>query len=593
LPNFGHCVYYTSMLDPYRMVAINLFLSSVIFIGVLFFRFVFPKKPVSPFRLLLLLLMLPTISIFRKGVYESGDFMIHIYRSIEFYRSLSEGNLIPSWAGGLNATYGYPLFIFNYPLPYYLISFFHFLGFSFVSSTKLFLASNFILSGIFMFYFLKTYLKNELAAFAGSVFYAFLPYHLVALHFKNTIGEVLSFTVLPLIFWSTSRLINDRSISLTILTGFLFALLIASHVVIALFAGILHTVFILFSLREPTIHKLIRLSFMYLIAAGASAYIWFTPFILGKYTLQQITTIFPAHFPTLSELLYAPWRFGLLFQGPYGEISHLVGYMHLFILFAAFVILLQEKLKLKQQFHLLLFWTVTSVFFLFLITPYSQILWQLTPFIIYTGSHRLLILSGFCIAVVAAILANVYPKRKVLILLVVSVTILSTILNWGHRRMVQGITDSEIMQNIWKSTSEGEAHFYANTRWVDPKNPWFNKLPDNHAQITSGTGTIRQQSRNSTEHVYEVTAQTPLIVREHTLFFPGWHAMINGRELNIAPDNKGRIQFSLPKGSYTLSVFYTDISGYKLLKTISVITIIVVVVYLTAHMFQTKKRLPS
>ena len=58
---------------------------------------------------------------------------------------------MPSWAGNLNATYGYPLFIFNYTLPYYFISLFHFLGLSFINSLKVFLFSNMILSGIFMY----------------------------------------------------------------------------------------------------------------------------------------------------------------------------------------------------------------------------------------------------------------------------------------------------------------------------------------------------------------------------------------------------------------------------------------------------------
>ena len=117
-----------------------------------------------------------------------------------FYDSLMEGNIMPSWAGELNATYGYPLFIFNYTLPYYFISLFHFLGFSFIGSMKIFLALNIILSGISMFMFTKKLFKSDLPPFISSVFFVFAPYHLIDIHFKVVIGEILFFTILPFSF---------------------------------------------------------------------------------------------------------------------------------------------------------------------------------------------------------------------------------------------------------------------------------------------------------------------------------------------------------------------------------------------------------
>src|SRR3990167_11280779 len=114
------------------MVVVNIISSLLLFGGVLIYRYIYPKKKINLFFLLILISILPIISIFRIGTYESGDFNIHIYRIMSFYDSLKEGILIPSWAAELNATYGNPLFIFNYSLPYYLISLFHFLGISFI-----------------------------------------------------------------------------------------------------------------------------------------------------------------------------------------------------------------------------------------------------------------------------------------------------------------------------------------------------------------------------------------------------------------------------------------------------------------------------
>src|ERR1035437_3924153 len=134
------------MTGPYHMVFINIIAFCLVFGGALFYKFIFPKKNINLFVLLLMISVLPIISIARAGVYESGDFNLHIRRAMEFYQLLSQGNFIPTWAGDLNATYGYPLYGFNYILPYYLISFFHFVGLSFVASMKVFLALNIFFS---------------------------------------------------------------------------------------------------------------------------------------------------------------------------------------------------------------------------------------------------------------------------------------------------------------------------------------------------------------------------------------------------------------------------------------------------------------
>ena len=198
------------MQEPYKMVFVNIISSLLLIIGIFTYKHFNPKKHINLFLILILVSILPVISIFRPGTYESGDFNIHIYRSIEFYRSLSEGIIKPSWAGEVNATYGLPLFIFNYSLPYYPISLFHFLGFSFIMSLKLFLAGTYMFSGAFMFIFTKKLFKNELAAFTSSVFYLFAPYHLIALHFKVVIGELFAFTLIPLFFFFIIKIVESK-----------------------------------------------------------------------------------------------------------------------------------------------------------------------------------------------------------------------------------------------------------------------------------------------------------------------------------------------------------------------------------------------
>lgn len=555
------------MPDPYRMVTVNLISSLILIVGMLFYRFIFPKKRINLFFLLILISILPTISIFRTGAYESGDFNIHIYRAMEFYKTLSEGIIMPSWAGNLNATYGYPLFIFNYTFPYYIISLFHWIGFSFIGSLKIFLALNVVLSGIFMFLFTKKLFKKDLLAFTSSIFYAFAPYHLIDVHFKVVLGEILFFTILPLAFIFIYKLRNKISRNSALFFAISFSALLMSHVAIALFAGLL---ILFYSLFCPLKKSKILISYVavtFSVSLLISLPAWLGPFLLSKYSFIQNITLGTVYFPALQDILYSPWRMGLLFQGPKGEISHLLGYAHLFVIISLLILLCRRKVPGKI-YPEVLFWLISFFITIFLILPYSKLLWESLPIIKVIGSHRLFILTSFISSILAGYFALTLKKQWAIYLLII-VAVGSTILNWGQRRVIPEITDSVLKTNLWKSTSEGEAHFYANTKWVDVNNPWFSKLPDQHLEIIQGKGIVKEIKRTSIRHDYVINAQTPIVIKENTLYYPGWKLKSNYNDIFVYPGKRGIVNAKLPSGLQYVELVYGDVLPYKATKIIS------------------------
>ena len=89
------------------------------------------------FFILFLLLLIPLWGWFHPGFPITHDGQDHIARIANFYQSLQDGILVPRWAENLNWGYGHPILMFLYPMPSYMASIFHFVGFSFVDSTKL------------------------------------------------------------------------------------------------------------------------------------------------------------------------------------------------------------------------------------------------------------------------------------------------------------------------------------------------------------------------------------------------------------------------------------------------------------------------
>lgn len=578
------------MLDPYRMVFVNLIASFLLIGGVLFYKFIFPKKNINLFVLLILISILPIISIFRIGSYESGDFNLHVRRSMEFYQLLIEGNIIPSWAGSLNATYGYPLYAFNYILPYYITSFFHFIGFSFIASMKLFLGTTFILSGIFMYIFSKNLLKNSLAGFTSAIFYLFTPYHLIATHFKITIGEVLAYTLIPIIFYFINKFLVDKKIVYFFLSGLSLGLLILSHILIAVFLIPVIVLYIILQTKNFLRGILYSLSIV-AVSLLVSMYQWIAPLIYSPYLFTTTHPIDPSnafYFPNIIDMLYSPWRYGLLFQGPKGELSFLLGYAQIFVLMIIIVLILRNKINKKYR-KIVLLWIFLFFATVFLITPYSISIWRHLPLVNTAGSQRLIIIAAFYTSLFAGYISLTYEKKKILVYGLIIFAIGTTMLNWGQRRVIPIIDDAFLKQDLSLGIKWGDAHFYALPKWVSPTKPWFTDVPKNHLEVVQGKAIVIQTHRSLTKHVYQINAQTDVYLKENTLYFPGWTATSNGKTIILKPNTNGVITFELPKGKQVLTLRYNDLLLFKLSKEISVASIIIILGYFLYYIVRNKK----
>jgi len=565
------------MVDPYRMVVVNIIASAIVLISTFVYRYIYPKKKINLFALLLIISILPIISILRAGAYESGDFNIHIYRIMSFYDSLMEGNLMPSWAGELNATYGNPLFIFNYSLPYYVVSFFHFIGISFISSMKIYLGLTLYLSGIFMYLFMNKLTNNKLAAFTAAIFYIFSPYHLIDVHFRATLGESTIFLLVPLLFLFIAKYSKKNKFIYLILIILITDLLFLAHPLMALvFLGIAVLYILFTNLRNENLKPMFFQLLSLLGGVIASVYIW-APFIIYApymFNFPGSTTINNVLFYPFEQIIFSPWRYGLLFQGPKGELAQIIGYTQVFILIVSIIMIIFRKIPKKIQANYI-FWVSLCLLTIFMMTPISNFFWK---YIHNTGSMitlygRLSLAISLFTSIIAGYFAISFSNSKrgrIFIYILVIITIGYTILNWGHRRVIPEINDSVLRKNVWVSTvNEGQTAYFLNTKWADINNFWFSKRPDKPLDVLKGNATVKPIKRTSILHTYDVDAKTALTIRENTLYFPGWTLKNNNKIVNIYPGERGLINANLPAGKQRLELSYEDILIYKLTKIIS------------------------
>jgi hypothetical protein len=557
------------MHDPLKLVLVNGIASALLLCGLLFYIYIYPKRKIHFFFLLILITILPLLSLFRPGDYESGDFNIHIYRIMAFYDSLKEGVLMPSWAGELNATYGNPLFIFNYSLPYYFICLFHFIGFSFITSTKIYLGITYFFSGIFMFLWINKLTRNSLAAFTASIFYLFNPYHLIDMHFRATLGECTVFALAPLVFYFVTLYFEKHHFLFLLYVSLTTLLLILGHPLLAIVVlGLVVIYTACLAKGKKEIKSFIYILLFLSIGSLGSIYLW-VPFVL--YNSDMYPNPNPQlRFNPFYELFFSPWRYGLLFQGPKGELALMIGYSQLFAIIASVYLMVTSKIKKDIKFSYTL-WLIMFFVLLFILSPLSRTLWNLLPILwMLLPTGRLLLVVAVCTSVIAGYMVLIFAssKKKILITYIfIALTISSTILNWGQRTVIPGITDTQLKQGVWKSTVyEGLTAYFLNNKWADKNHFWFSELPSLHLEVLSGQADIKEISRDSVNHMYVVNAKTPLTIKENTLFYPGWSLKSNHSPIAIFPDKRGVITARLPRGLQYVELHYEDLPIYKISK---------------------------
>src|SRR3989344_1911758 len=134
----------------------------------------------KPYILVILISLLAIWPFFRKGFFETHDGTWMIIRFSAFHQALTDGQFPVRFVDRLNNNYGYPVFNFLYPLPFYLAEIPKIFGFGFVESIKIVFALSSVFSSLLMYWALSRRF-SKLPSLVGSVMYLWVPYRLLDL----------------------------------------------------------------------------------------------------------------------------------------------------------------------------------------------------------------------------------------------------------------------------------------------------------------------------------------------------------------------------------------------------------------------------
>lgn len=506
--------------------------------------------------------LLPLWALLIPGLPVTHDGPDHVARIANFYQSLTEGNIVPRWAGNLNWGYGHPILMFLYPFPSYMASFFHVTGFSLVDSTKLVFGVSYVASVLAFFMWGKA-AWGPMAGFVGAILYGFAPYRFVDMHVRGAIGEHVAFMFPPLILYCLAKQ-KWAGVSLAL------AGLILSHNAIALmFLPVVGLYFLYLLIFETKNKRLITIHFLLstLLGFALSAFFWIPAFFEGKYTLRDIVTAgeFGGRFVVWRDFFYSPWNFGGT-----DTLSKQLGLAHwAVVLLSVFVAIKNTKSRIFLVSGILL-----VAISLLLMTSASSLVWQYATIMQkFQFPWRLLAVTTFAIAMLGSALYSVVPRRlKRTVIALSLLAVVWSVPMWaakGYTYKPEGY-----YTQIYNSTTDtGESSPIWSTRFME-------HTPVAPLEVVDGDAIITIGKRTSTVHEYMLDVKKPTLMMENTLYFPGWKIYVDGVPAEIQFQNqnyRGLMLFTVTPQNKNVRVVFENTKVRTYANMLSLVSIIALV----------------
>ena len=524
---------------------------------------------------LLALPLIPFSPMLAPGLPNTGDGMLHIYRAVQLAASLREGDLYPRWAPDFAQGLGYPIFNFYAPLTYYLLDGLHWLGLTFVAAFKALYFLDFLACGVGMYLFARESLGVRGGLLAAAA-YVYTPYRFVDAYVRGDAAEFIALAFLPWVLWAFAGVVRAPGAGRVALASLLYAGLVLSHNVTALVFTPLLLAYLAFAVVRSRAWRAVPfLAAGLALAAALSAFYWLPA--LGERGWVQIeraltppTFDLHSHFVSLQDLVGVqlpidrrladigiPTRLGtqLLLLGVGGLASSLLW-------------------RRAQAWGQAAFFALATVVVAFLMTSASVRLWDAVPLANYVQfPWRLLGQAGLGLAFVvgAAGLAlgtdgngrRRWPPWLAAIgsvVLLAAIVLPPTVLLYPVERDQPPANPTIADALAFERTSgaigtSGGEYLPTSVEYLPDPSP-MRALYDaggplerlNRPTLPAGVEAEALSHRGDYE-AYRFRASQPVTVLFNLLYFPSWHAYVDGREVPTAAYKPyGMLTFTVPAG---------------------------------------------
>ncbi len=501
----------------------------------------------------------------------SGFFPVHddaqVQRVFEMKKALTDGMFPVRWVADLGYGYGYPIFNFYSPLPYYIGAFISLLGLEVLSATKVMIAAS-IVGSSFAMYSLAKEFWGKLGGLFSAVLYQFVPYHAINTYVRGDVGELYAYFFIPLIFYGIWKYYKEESFRYLLIGALSYAGLITSHNLSAMMVSpfILVTILLLFVIKRK-----LSLFVLPLIGILLSSF-YFIPALLEINYTNVFSVIgggsdFRDHFVCFPQLWYSPWGFAGSAPGCIDGMSLEIGKIHIIFTTASLVLAAFFR-KYKEKFWVLLLSLLAFVLSVFMMTQYSTPIWEaLPPMKFFQFPWRFLLLASFFSSFASGALIfftlrfHTNQKYRNIFYLGSMILILIPFIFYSRLFNPQEYLNKNSQDYVNKDYLN-----WTTSRISDEYMPKSFDTPENKNEIIknkiSGDVRIANLSSNTKELSVDLESPERTKIVVHIPYFPAWNYYLNGKKVSVYEVPTG-VSFDIPQGRSRLDARFEQTGTEK------------------------------
>ena len=214
----------------------------------------FVKRNLYIFLILLIVIFIFVPYISRNFIY-GEDYICHVANVYAINENMSWNNLsISKIRSSIANNLGYGNGLFYPQFAYYIMSYIYFfmkkLGFSMISSIKVYEFVLVFLSGIAMYQFMQRTFENKRASLVSSITYICAPYFITDIFRRMAIAEVGIFLFMPIVMLSIVELFRENYKKFAIFFILGYSGMIVSHLVLTVYFTILLAIFLVVNITK-------------------------------------------------------------------------------------------------------------------------------------------------------------------------------------------------------------------------------------------------------------------------------------------------------------------------------------------------------
>jgi len=543
--------------------------------------------------------------------YTAHDGRHSVFYLMMFDASVQDGALWPRWAMHHIQGYGYPTFMIQAPLGFYLGELFVLLGAGFTLAAKLTWVVGFLASAWGVYRLVLHWLQDaesasllavptrerldpaRLCAVVAGLLYVFIPYHLVDIYVRAALNDTLLLAWFPWVFLAFDRLLTLGGAAgwtrrLAVATLLLAGTLLTHTFALISFAPLLVTFVIfllLYSLRQrgfrpgPLLGRIILAGF-----AGGAALLLMAIFLLPlfleaqRYLDQQVyvtnTYDFRRHFVQIGQYFSPFWGFGYS-DDPTGAndgMSFQVGLLPLILSIVALVVPWRQP-RLRWLAGYL---GGALLLLLCLMSPWALPVWEAVSMLsVIQFPWRLLALVALLVSALGGLtlyqLLSQEGASASVGLLVIGVIVimgsapylgaeLEPVEPWREDGRAVYQFELEHPDMIAYTTWVREKPFTTSPMSADYASPDYQETHGYTTSLTRmaiirGVGEVLQQESRGSTFGGVVRMARPGTVRVHLYYFPGWQVTVDGQPAFYRVASPyGLIELDLPVGEHRVAV---------------------------------------